>query len=121
MAYVCHVLHYQSKVSADIPLSLLRRIAVVCDKYDLNRALRGWSAAWLLNWQEDPAGEQYWPDLLAMASIFANNQVFHLISAKLLASSPMKMLSINHDLHELTDVTSLLVGKRSFISYFIRY
>lgn len=117
MAYVCYVLHYRSVVSADIPFSLLRRIAVVCNKYDLATALKGWSAAWLLRWQEDPAGEPYWPSMLAIAAVFANNQAFHLISAKLLASSPTRSLTIDHDLQELINMAGPLIGKLVITSY----
>jgi len=120
MAYVCHVLHYRSDVSVDISFSLLKRIAVTCNKYDLARALKGWSAAWLLKWQEDITGEPYWPDMLAVAAVFANDQAFYLISAKLLASSPLKTLSLDHDLHELWGVGSQLTGKLFLTSYFMR-
>lgn len=119
MAYICHVLHYRSDVSADVPFSLLQRIAVVCNKYDLAKALKGWSAAWLLKWQEDPTGEPHWPDMLAIAAVFANNQAFYLVSAKLLASSQTKSLSITHDLQELTGMASQLIGKLFLTSYFM--
>lgn len=93
---------------------------MICDKYDLTRALKAWNAVWLLRWQEDLAGEPYWPDMLAMAAFFANNQAFYLISTKLLESSPTKSLFINHDLQELTDVVSPLLGKVLLASYLVR-
>lgn len=46
MIWLCKALHFKKDLPVDIDFSLLRELAILCDKYDLVGALNPWSHAW---------------------------------------------------------------------------
>lgn len=43
---VCNIIHYRvDEVPEDLPLSCLKNVAIICDKYDMTRSLMGWNIA----------------------------------------------------------------------------
>lgn len=47
MTWMCFALHLQDLPEGQMPLLLLQRLAILCDKYDCARALQPWSRLWL--------------------------------------------------------------------------
>lgn len=50
MIWLCKALHFRKDLTVDIEFSLLRELAILCDKYDLVGALNPWSHSWLRQW-----------------------------------------------------------------------
>lgn len=115
MSYVCRILHYGPFGSANIAFSLLKKVTVICDKYDLAMALRGWSAAWLLKWHGAATSEEQLPQLLSMAAVFGDNDLFYSITSRLHRSCPISRLTIDDDLYALTGFSGRLFGELSVL------
>ena len=53
MIWMCFALHLQDLPEGRVPLELLKRLAILCDKYDCARAMQPWSRLWLYEWVRD--------------------------------------------------------------------
>ncbi|KAL9100629.1 MAG: hypothetical protein Q9163_004015 [Psora crenata] len=87
MKLICLVLHYHAVASWQVSLELLKKIATECDKYDLARALRGWSEACLYRWDLRATGYKELAGLLRCWVTFGAEVTFHDSSLALLSSS----------------------------------
>ncbi len=92
MVWILLALHYCEKPAFDIPLRLLLRIAVHCDKYDLTRALRGWGDSMLRLNEETSAEESEFTLILASAYSLNNHESFWRSSRWLLVSGTLANL-----------------------------
>ena len=50
IVWMCFALHLQYLPEGQLSLRLLRKLAVLCDKYDRADALQPWSRLWLREW-----------------------------------------------------------------------
>lgn len=76
MRWICSTLHFHDVVD-DVPLSTLKQIALVCDKYDFSAALRSWSEIWLRRSIPNVArGPSTW-DFIWLAIAFDDQNTFN--------------------------------------------
>ncbi len=47
MSWICGALHFKEDDAQEMSYSLLMRLVVICDKYDMSTALRPWSRNWM--------------------------------------------------------------------------
>lgn len=49
MSLICHTLHFQRDAAQRLlyPPEVLKRLAVICDKYNMSKALSPWSRIWM--------------------------------------------------------------------------
>ena len=76
MVWMCFALHLQDLPEGRMPLVLLKKLAILCDKYDCVRAMQSWSRLWMqaLNTWSIVSGK-YW-DLLWIAYAFQEHETF---------------------------------------------
>ena len=85
MLLICQKLHFHSaEKSAACDLNLLSRLALVCDKYDLSRALNPWLELLVQTAKLSAEGYDQWAQLLRCSQIFESHDGFYYSSLKLL-------------------------------------
>ena len=70
------VLHFKHDLTVDIGFSLLREIAILCDKYDLAGALNPWSHAWLQKWPGSSHGVDNHAEMFWISYALGNEETF---------------------------------------------
>lgn len=50
-AWLCGALHFQKSVTEEITFKLVKKLAVIRDKYDLSRTSSSWNQAWMEKWK----------------------------------------------------------------------
>lgn len=50
MTWLCYALHFKKRVTEQVSFPLLKGIAILCDKYDMSRALGPWTVLWMQTW-----------------------------------------------------------------------
>ena len=84
MTWICFALHLQDLPEGRMPLALLKKIALLADKYNLARKLQPWSRLWLDEWSDSAAhDENYW-ELLWVAYALLDVQIFYEASERLI-------------------------------------
>ncbi|KAG7008886.1 L-amino-acid oxidase [Physcia stellaris] len=84
MTWICFALHLQNLPEGRMPLALLKKIALLADKYDLARKLQPWSRLWLDEWSDSAAQDKDRWELLWMAYALFDVQMFYQASQKLI-------------------------------------
>ena len=112
--WICDVLHFRENVSHDVSFRLMEKIAILCDKYNLEVALQAWSELCLQKWQKRVVEEQQCKTLMNMAAIFGSQDTFWTFSLKLLWTYPIKKkLSRNQPNPLLPSLPNALFGRPS--------
>ena len=76
MIWLCHALHFKKCVDEDFSFPLLMKIALLCDKYDLSRALGMWSAMWMRRWPGSINGDDHYMQILWVSYALDNQEAF---------------------------------------------
>ena len=100
MLLICHTIHLGHHIPRRVPIDLLEKVALLCDKYDLAKALSGWSERWLLGHITGTNTEDTLITLVCLSYIFEQHGAFFSGSSKLFLSYPMmisKCLSQDHN------------------------
>ena len=85
MTIVCHTLHYADTDSDDVDLTLLEKVAEVCDKYNMAKAIRGWSESALLKWRlAVDIDETLYTKLLYVSYVLESQETFWAVSRGLM-------------------------------------
>lgn len=58
MTWICFALHLQDLPEGCMPLELLKKIALLVDKYDCARKFQPWSRLWLEEWIDSLAEDK---------------------------------------------------------------
>ena len=105
MTWVCQALHHHESVTENVSIDFLTKIAMICDKYDLSRALRSWSEAWLQFSQPEDSVHHAWTQHLRCAAALGSHKHFHTSSLELLCRCGMSgnslLLKEDYDLGRL--------------------
>lgn len=81
--WLCFGLHLQDLPEGRMPLALLKRLAILVDKYDCARAMQPWSRSWLIDWSESISHTDYWA-LLWISYVLRDHQAFSKASEQLI-------------------------------------
>jgi hypothetical protein len=82
MTLLCNCLHFRvDHIPRDVELSVLKTLAILCDKYDAARAISPWSILWLQRW-ETTEYEDCFEGLLAIIYALDCAEAFTKISRK---------------------------------------
>lgn len=76
MIWLCNALHFKQNLTADISLSLLKKMATVCDKYDLVGTLYPWSHVWLQYWSGSADSVDDHLEMLWISYALGNEEYF---------------------------------------------
>ena len=76
MIWLCKALHFTKDLTVDIDFSLLRELAILCDKYELVGALKPWSHAWFRQWSGTPRGVDNHAEMLWISYALGNEDTF---------------------------------------------
>lgn len=76
VVWLCKALHFTKDLKVDINFSLLRKLAILCDKYDLVDALNPWSHAWLQEWPGSTHGVDSHAEMLWISYALGNEEYF---------------------------------------------
>lgn len=74
--WVCKALQFEQDLTVDIKFSLLRKLAILSDKYDLVGALNPWSHAWLQRWPGSSHGIDSHAEILWISYALGNEAYF---------------------------------------------
>lgn len=97
---ICNVIHHRvDEVPENLPLSCLKNVAMICDKYDMTRSLMGWNIVWLRAGLESSSAPEDFSKLLLVAYIFDIPTMFSKISWKTI----IHQVGPSVDLPELAD------------------
>ena len=116
MTVVCRSIHYQEDTPKEVSISLLEKVALVCDKYDVAHALRGWSEAALqslsISMCHNTHTEILRVRLLYISYVLGSHQTFWEISYSLLHHCSRVALTQQEDVDkELINVPEDVFGK----------
>ena len=122
MEWICQILHFRKDISTEKDIPFLVGVAELCDKYDLESAIRTWAGLCL---EKAKVTTRYLPDMkevdligiMYISSVFRNSRIFWLSSAVLLNAIPVPDLV--YDRYELGGPAASLLedeafGKRPF-------
>ena len=76
MIWLCKALHFKQDVTVDISFSLLKKKAILSDKYDLVGALKPWSHVWLQKWPGSQHGVDDHAEMLWISYALGNEECF---------------------------------------------
>ena len=88
MTWIFWALHFHQRATSEVELKLLEKIATVCDRYDLSRALRSWGQILLEYWENKADDYNSLASVLRCSVLFRNNRAFYDSSLNLLSSFP---------------------------------
>lgn len=81
MHYMLAVLHYRRDVNQELPLPLLKELALLCDKYDCSTALSPWAQIHL---RKVHSGRKLQFDVLWMSYVFGCAHTFWMVTKNIL-------------------------------------
>jgi len=79
LLWLCEALHFQKDVNEEIAFTLLKDLAITCDKYGMSRALSSWSEAWMQkSWKGsiEAGGEDEHEQILWISYAFGHHGAF---------------------------------------------
>ena len=106
MLSICSQLHYCGmKLTSPLRLDFVIKLAVLCDKYDLSRALEQWFEVALRLAKFSANGYDDWAQLLRCSQLFKSHTEFHHSSSELLEHCviPTAVNSFGHRIDETRD------------------
>ena len=84
MTWMCSALHLQDLPEGQMPLVLLHKLALLCDKYDCARALQPWSRLWLRGLMSSAMPDRAKWNILWMSYAFQDHVTFWEASGELI-------------------------------------
>lgn len=97
MVWLCEAFHFKRPVAVGLHFSLVKAIALLCDKYDMSKALSPWSELWMNFWKGSTDGPDEYPQMLWISYAFDNHARFYVICTSLV------QLYTEHDLASTGD------------------
>ena len=112
MLWLCKALHFKQDLHIAIDFSLLKELAILCDKYEATSVLYPWSHAWLQHLPESLHGNDKQVEMLWI-SYALGNESFWRTSRDLMQSSTTEEFAALKKIHCLScSLTEFLVGIR---------
>ena len=102
MTWLCFALHLQDLPEGWMPLVLLQKMAILCDKYDCARALQPWSRLWLRELMHTYRPDRINWDILWMSYASQDHMTFWEASEALIYG-PMQSDELDDVYDELMD------------------
>ena len=90
MSWMCSAVHFHD-LGDKASLSTLKRVAIVCDKYDVSAALRPWSSMWLRRSIPDPSKTTGSWELMWIAIAFDDQDLFTLATKSFVWNTPAEV------------------------------
>ena len=89
LLYACHLLQNPHIERKPIRYTLLMKLAVLCDKYDLAYGLKSWIDVWINNSVMEAKCDEnrIYPEMLWMTYVFDHHEAFYQFSRALLMSA----------------------------------
>jgi hypothetical protein len=81
----CQIIHFQDVPSRPLPVTLAQ-LALLCDKYDISKAVIGWSRVWLQSLAQGDASAEDLSYLLILAYVLDLREAFFMISKAIVLS-----------------------------------
>lgn len=100
MVWICCALHLKTDaINSGLTLSLLKAIAVLCDKYDLSRALYAWSHLWVGRYTASAGAHNDAREIVWISCALGQDEDFWRSSRQLIISlSKIEMLGMTGQL-----------------------
>lgn len=76
ITWLCKAIHFKQDLGVDIEFSLLKELAVLCDKYDLGGARNPWTHGWLQKWPGSSQGVDNHAEILWISYALGSDKHF---------------------------------------------
>ena len=77
MKWLCDALHHKQILETRMfKFPVLKKMAVLCDKYDMSIALGPWTHLWMQKWAGSVGGVDRFPDILWISYAFGHHRIF---------------------------------------------
>lgn len=83
MIWLCEAFHFKHPETMGLEFPLMKEIAILCDKYDMSKALRSWSELWMKFWTGSTKGPDEPLQMLWISYVFDNNPTFYAVCANM--------------------------------------
>ena len=93
MLWLCKTLHFKQDLNVAIDFSLLKELAILCDKYELTSVLYSWSHAWFQHWPGSLHGNDKQAEMLWISYALGNEKCFWRTSRDIMQSSTTEELA----------------------------
>ena len=110
MVWLCQAFHHKQVLSQP-SITLIEKLAVTCNKYQMPLALGPWSEAWLLKIDGTYSGEESHPKMLWMSYALGNQSAFYKFSRNMICDYTGQGLLNARAEVENTCLPELVLGK----------
>ena len=107
--WLCFGLHDHDLPEGRMPLSLLKVLAIMVDKYDCAKAMQPWSRLWLLEWNDSLGYGHQW-ELLWISYALQDYQSFWTTSKRLTYDGPLKIPNLEGNSSDSVGISLLPTG-----------
>jgi len=76
MTWQCQAVHFNQSGNPELSWPMLKKLAILCNKYEVSRALSPWSELWLQQWQASTASGEEDIESLCISYAFENERAF---------------------------------------------
>ncbi|KAL2037383.1 hypothetical protein N7G274_009868 [Stereocaulon virgatum] len=92
--WLCDALHFNKSITEEMSFELLKKLAVVCDKYDMSKTLSPWIQAWMEKGKGTLGGEDCYTAMVWISNAFRHHAAFWRNTRNLILYSSPKLLEV---------------------------